>query len=337
MKILILSTSMGMGGADQQILILARSMRARGHEVRIVALTPLGPMGLEARREGIPTESLELRRRPGDIARIARLVQMIREWRPDILHTHMIHANLLGRAVRPLAPVGALVSTIHSISDGGRLRMAGYRLTNRLVDRVTIISRLAADRYLKIGAVPAARLEVIPNTVDLERFRPSSEARAAVRSELGVGEEFVWLAVGRFQPAKDYPTMIAAFARVAGSSTSRLILVGQGPLRGEVETLLREAAIEDRVRFLGVRRDIPDLMSAADGYVLSSAWEGMPVVLLEAAAVGLPIVATRVGGVPEVVEDRVTGSLVPPGARNLTGMTPGSLIIWQPYPWSCFQ
>ena len=160
---------------------------------------------------------------------------MIREWRPDILHTHMVHANLLGRALRPLAPVGALVSTIHSISDGGRLRMAGYRLTNGLVDRVTIISRLAADRYLKIGAVPAARLEVIPNTVDLERFRPSSEARAAIRNELGVGEEFVWLAVGRFQPAKDYPTMIAAFARVAGRSTSRLILVGQGPLRGEVE------------------------------------------------------------------------------------------------------
>jgi glycosyltransferase involved in cell wall biosynthesis len=313
MRILILSTSMGMGGADQQILILARSMRARGHDVRIVALTPLGPMGLEAQREGIPTESLELRRNAGDLPRIARLVRMIREWRPDILHTHMVHANLLGRAVRPLAPVGALVSTIHSISDGGRLRMAGYRLTNGLVDRVTIISRLAADRYVKIGAVPVARLEVIPNTVDLERFRPSSEARIAIRKELGVGDEFVWLAVGRFQPAKDYPTMIAAFARVARSSTSRLILVGQGPLRGEVETLSRAEGIEERVRFLGVRRDVPDLMSGADGYVLSSAWEGMPVVLLEAAAVGLPIVATRVGGVAEVVEDRVTGSLVQPG------------------------
>ena len=171
MRIFILSTSMGMGGADQQILILARAMRARGHDVRVVALTPLGPMGLEAQREGIPTESLELRRNAGDLPRIARLVRMIREWRPDILHTHMVHANLLGRAVRPLAPVGALVSTIHSISDGGRLRMAGYRLTNGLVDRVTIISRLAADRYVKIGAVPAGRLEVIPNTVDLEQIQ----------------------------------------------------------------------------------------------------------------------------------------------------------------------
>src|SRR5262245_55803988 len=113
--------------------------------------------------------------------------------------------------------------------------MAGYRLTNGLVDRVTIISRLAADRYVRIGAVPPERLQVIPNTVDLERFKPSNEARAAIRRELGVEEEFVWLAVGRFQPAKDYPTMIAAFARLARHSASRLILVGQGPLRGEVE------------------------------------------------------------------------------------------------------
>jgi glycosyltransferase involved in cell wall biosynthesis len=312
MRIFILSTSMGMGGADQQILILARAMRARGHDVRIVALTPLGPMGLEAQREGIPTQSLELRRNIGDLPRLARLVRMIREWRPDILHTHMVHANLLGRAVRPLARVGALVSTIHSISDGGRLRMAGYRLTNGLVDRVTIISRLAADRYVKIGVVPAGRLEVIPNTVDLERFRPSPEARTTIREQLGIGDEFVWLAVGRFQPAKDYPTMIAAFANLARGSTSRLVLVGQGPLRGAVETLLRAEGIEDRVRFLGVRRDVPDLMNGADGYVLSSAWEGMPVVLLEAAAVGLPVVATRVGGVAEVVENGVTGSLVPP-------------------------
>ncbi len=313
MRIFILSTSMGMGGADQQILILARAMRARGHDVRVVALTPLGPMGLEAQREGIPTESVELRRNARDLPRIVRLVRMIREWRPDILHTHMVHANLFGRAVRLLAPVGALVSTIHSISDGGRLRMAGYRLTNNLADRVTIISRLAADRYVKIGAVPASRLEVIPNTVDLNRFKPSAEARAAIRKELGIGNEFLWLAVGRFQPAKDYPTMVAGFARLARGSRSRLILVGQGPLRGEVEALLEKEGVQDRVQFLGVRRDVPDLMSGADGYVLSSAWEGMPVVLLEAAAVGLPVVATRVGGVAEVVEHGVTGSLVPPG------------------------
>ena len=314
MRIFLLSTSMGMGGADQQILILARDLLARGHEVRIVALAPLGPMGIEARREGIAIESLELRRGLGDLSRILRLVALLRAWRPDILHSHMVHANLLARAVRPLVGMPPLLSTIHSINDGGPLRMAAYRLSNRLVDRFTIISRLAAERYIAIGAVPAARLDVVPNAVDTARFRPLPGARADLRRQLGLGDEFVWLAVGRFEEAKDYATMIAAFARlIAQRPASRLLLVGKGSLQPDVEARVRAAGLESSVRFLGVRRDVPDLMSAADGYLLSSAWEGMPVVLLEAAAVGLPIVATRVGGVPEVVEDGATGYLAPPG------------------------
>jgi glycosyltransferase involved in cell wall biosynthesis len=287
-------------------------MQARGHEVRIVALAPLGAMGLEAQRAGIPTESLDLHRNLGIIPRFFRLVRMIRAWRPDVLHSHMVHANLMARAARPLAPVPALVSTIHSINDGGALRMAAYRLTSGLVDRFTIISQLAAQRYVAIGAVPENRLQVVPNAVDTARFKRLPYARDAIRRQLGVGDEFVWLAVGRFEPAKDYPTMIAAFARLAAQRPrSQLLLVGQGSLKGEVEGWVREEGLEGRVRLLGVRRDIPELLSAADGYVLSSAWEGMPVALLEAAAAELPVVATRVGGVPEVVEDGTTGLLVP--------------------------
>jgi glycosyltransferase involved in cell wall biosynthesis len=320
MRIFLLSTSMGMGGADQQILILARAMRARGHDVRIVALAPLGPMGQEALDEGIPTESLELRRNLGIFSRTLRLIRMIRAWRPDVLHSHMVHANLLARAVRPLARVPVLVSTIHSINDGGPLRMAAYRLTSGLIDRCTIISQLAAERYIAIGAVPPHRLQVVPNAVDTSRFRRIPGARAAIRQELGLGNDFVWLAVGRFEEPKDYPTMIAALARLAAvHPASRLLLVGKGSLQDEVETLVRAAGLEARVHFLGVRRDIPELMSAADGYVLSSAREGMPVVLLEAAAVELPVVATRVGGVAEVVEDGTTGFLVPPGDPGALG------------------
>jgi glycosyltransferase involved in cell wall biosynthesis len=314
MRLFLLSTSMGMGGADQQILTLARAMRARGHEVRIVSLAPLGQMGLEARRDGIPTDSLDLSRNPGHLPRIGRLVGMIRGWRPDILHSHMVHANLLASALRPITRVGALVATIHSINDGGPIRMAAYRASSAVVDRFTIISRLAAERYVSIGAVPARLVEVIPNAVDIDAFRKVPEARAAIRSELGIGDEFVWIAVGRFEEAKDYPTMIAAFAQLAARRpASRLVLVGKGSRQADVELRVRAAGLEGRVHFLGVRRDVTRLLSAADGYLLSSAWEGMPVVLLEAAAAELPIVATRVGGVAEVVEDGQTGVLVLPG------------------------
>ncbi|HYC31546.1 MAG TPA: glycosyltransferase, partial [Gemmatimonadales bacterium] len=132
MRILFLSTSMGMGGADRQILSAALEMRARGREVRIVSLTPLGQMGHEAARLGIPTESLEMRRGIPDPRGLARLVRLVGTWRPDVVHSHMVHANLMARALRLFVRIPVLVSTIHNIYEGGRARMMGYRLTNGL-------------------------------------------------------------------------------------------------------------------------------------------------------------------------------------------------------------
>jgi glycosyltransferase involved in cell wall biosynthesis len=207
-----------------------------------------------------------------------------------------------------------LVSTIHSISDGGRIRMTAYRLTNRLVDQMTIVSEAAAERFIRDRIMPPSLLRVIPNGIDTDRFqRLPTGTRESLRSSLGVGEEFVWLAVGRFVSAKDYPNLLHAFARVCERAPDAgLLLVGRGALQGDTEALVQSLGLADRVRFLGVRQNVPELMSAADGYVLSSAWEGMPIVLLEAAAAALPIVATAVGGNEEVVRDGETGLLVPP-------------------------
>jgi len=211
--------------------------------------------------------------------------------------------------------VPALVSTIHSVVDGGRLWMAAYRLTNGLVDQMTIVSQAAADRFIAERIVPRDLLTVFPNAVDTERFRNVPPGtRESVRRSLGILRQFVWLAVGRYEVAKDYPNMLHAFAKVHQRDPEALLLiVGRGSLQEETEALARALGLTDRVRILGVRRDIPAVMSAADGYVMSSAREGMPIVLLEAAAAGLPIVTTRVGGNAEVVRDEVSGFVVPPG------------------------
>ena len=314
MRVLFLSTIMGMGGADQQLLTIVDGLRARGHEVMIVSLASLGPMGLEARQLGIATESLEMRRGVPDPRGLVRLARLVRAWRPDVLHSHMVHANLMARAVRLMAPVPALVSTIHNVYDGGRLRMAAYRLTNGLVDQMTIVSQAAADRFIAERIIPKELLRVFPNAVDTDRFRSVPPGtRESVRGSLGIEGQFAWLAVGRFEVAKDYPNMLHAFARVHERHPEALLLVvGRGSLQPEAEDLTRALGLAGSVQFLGVRRDIPEVMSAADGYVMSSAWEGMPIVLLEAAAAGLPIVATQVGGNPEVVRDEESGFLVPP-------------------------
>lgn len=314
MRVLLLSTSMGMGGADSQLLSAARVMLARGHDVIIVSLTPLGAMGLQARGLGIRTESLHMRRGVPDPRGLMRLARLVRAWRPDVLHSHMVHANLLARAVRLVAPVPALVSTIHNIYEGGRLRMAAYRLTNCLVDHMTIVSQAAADRFVGEGIVPQRLLTVVPNGVDTEQIRNvPAGAGQALRRSLSIEDRFVWLAVGRFEIAKDYPNMLRAFARVRERQPlAILLLVGKGSLQEETEALVAELGIGGAVRFLGVRDDVPLVMSAADAYVMSSAWEGMPMVLLEAAAAGLPIVATAVGGNQEVVVDDESGFLAPP-------------------------
>jgi glycosyltransferase involved in cell wall biosynthesis len=312
-RILFLSTSMGMGGADKQLLSAAQELRSRGHEILIVSLTELGSMGLEARDSGIPTESLDMRRGLPDPRGLLRLMRLVRTWDPDVVHSHMVHANLMARVLRLFVRVPALVSTIHNIYEGGGLLMAGYRMTNRLVDHMTIISTAAAERFVGNGIVPRELLTVISNSVDPEQFsNVPAGARDSVRESFGLQGEFVWLAVGRFETAKDYPNMLRAFARVHQRHPQAvLLLVGKGSLQTETEALVQSLGLGSAVRFVGVRNDVPEIMSAADGYVLSSAWEGMPMVLLEAAAAGLPIVATLVGGNHEVVADGHSGFLVP--------------------------
>jgi glycosyltransferase involved in cell wall biosynthesis len=177
---------------------------------------------------------------------------------------------------------------------------------------MTIVSQAAADRFIRERIVPRRLLSVVTNGIDPELFHSATaDARASVRRSLQVGDRFVWLAVGRFEIAKDYPNMLRAFAAVRERQPqSVLLLVGRGSLQAETEALAQELGLADSVRFTGIRQDVPAIMGAADGYVMSSAWEGMPMVLLEAAAAGLPIVATRAGGNDEVVRDSETGFLV---------------------------
>jgi len=311
-SLLFLTTGLAYGGAETQVVRLATRLKLRGWEVSVVSLMPPKAYVEDLEAAGIPVFSLGIRRKLPDPRPVLRLARIIRKWQPDVVHSHMVHANLLARIVRPLAPFPILVCTAHSIDEGGRLREVLYRLTDLFCDLTTQVSQAGLERYVHVGAVPRHKIRYIPNGVDTERFKPNLEDRLKVRKELGV-DGFVWLAVGRFDPQKDYPNMVQAFARVVHKhSNAILLIVGDGPLRETMENMARELGAEKYVKFLGIRRDIPQLMNAADAYVMSSSWEGMPNVLLEASATGLPIVATDVGGNREVVLDGITGFLVPP-------------------------
>ena len=145
------------------------------------------------------------------------------------------------------------------------------------------------------------------------KFLPSSDVRQRTRRELGIVEDkFVWLAVGRLEAAKAYPTLLRAMAQLCGGNRI-LLICGQGSLHGELGVLTEKLGIGEKIRFLGLRSDVPAVMSAADGFAMSSDLEGLPLALIQAAAAGLPIVATDVGGNSEVVTDGLNGRLVPSG------------------------
>jgi glycosyltransferase involved in cell wall biosynthesis len=290
-RIAFLITGLERGGAELQLALLAKALRARGWEVAVFAL-----------RGGPLMDELHAQRfHPAHLLR----------FRPHILHAHLFHANIGARLLRLFLPVPVVICTVHSLAESnrrtGRFRARDlmYRLTDALSDATVFVSTAAADRHQKAGAVTAGRLRVIPNGVDTDCFRPDPERRARTRASLGLRDEFVWLAAGRLMWKKNYPLLLAAIARQTGSV---LLIAGSGP----DEAGLRAMAPAS-VRFLGAQDDMAELMNAADAFVLSSAVEGLPMVLLEAAASGLPCVATAVGGVAEAVVDGRTGYLVPPG------------------------
>jgi glycosyltransferase involved in cell wall biosynthesis len=257
---------------------------------------------------GIRVSSLGMTPGMADPRAVFRLASIVRRERPAILHTHMVHSNLLGRVARLFARVPAVISTAHSINEGGRWRELAYRLTDPLADLTTIVSNAAAARYIRVGAVPARKLKILSNGVRLETFKQCVGARLNSRNALGLDDEFVWLAVGRLDTPKDYPNLLTAFSRLR-EQRHVLLVAGEGHLRQSLERLTAELGLSEKVRFLGIRKDVPQLMAAADAYVMSSAWEGLPMVLLEAAASGLPIVTTAVGGTDEVVHEGMSGFL----------------------------
>jgi glycosyltransferase involved in cell wall biosynthesis len=308
------------GGAEVQAIDLARELKERGWQVTVVSmLEPGSSVGATLAGEGIRVRTLgtlSLASAPRSLWRLSRILA---EERPHILHCHMAHAVLAARAIRLVRPIPVMITTLHGLKmynvrgTGWRLREFVNRCTEWLSDRTTVVCEAAARRYVASGAVSGRSLRQIPNGVDIDRFQFDATARKRVRAELGLRDEFAWLMVGRFQPVKDHHTMLRAFARVAPRSPkSVLLLAGDGPLRAELTELAQALSIGSQVRFLGPRADVPALMSAADAFVMSSLFEALPMVLLEAGACGLPAVATDVGGVSEVVIDGQTGLLAPP-------------------------
>jgi len=306
------------GGAERQVILLAKGLRRRGWRVSVVALSGAGgDVAAELIASGAVFLSLGMRKGLADPRGWIRFNGWLRRESPDVVHAHLPHAAWLARWSRLAAPARVVVDTLHSSSTGALGRRLGYRWSGWLSDQVTAVSSAVAEAHLSAAMAGEDKLTVLPNGVDTEAWRPDAAVRAAVRRELGLHDEFLWLAAGRLDPVKEYSTLLRAMVEVP--ERARLVIAGGGPAQTELLRLSAQLGLERRVRFLGFEPDVRRWMQAADGFVLSSRWEGLPMGLLEAAACALPAVATDVPGTREVIVDGQTGWLTPPGNAAVLG------------------
>ena len=281
-----------------------------------------------SQRIGRPVEIVELGKRPGlEVAFYARAWRSFRRLRPDVVHTRNT-AGLDCILPARLAGVRVVLHGEHGRTAGdpeGRNRRHNLlrRLNAPLVSGFTAVSADLASWLTATVGIPAHKVRVLMNGVDTGRFRPGPVDRAALLPEVPPGAVVVGT-VGRLDPVKGHTHLIDAVARLDASL--HLVIVGDGPERPRIERAVSAAAIGDRVHLLGERADIPVLLRAFDLFCLPSLAEGISNTLLEAMATGLPVVATAVGGNPELVARDETGLLVPAGDPDALATALGGLV-----------
>jgi glycosyltransferase involved in cell wall biosynthesis len=252
----------------------------------------------------------------------------MRRGRYDVVHTHSSKAGIVGRVAAKLAGVPAVVHTAHgwpfSREDSARTKAMWIRLERwcaGLCQAIVVVAESDRARGLAAGVGRPSQYELIRSGIEIEVYRDPGVDRAEARRRIGVPEHaFVIGTVGRLSRQKSPLDLLAAFARVAaGRSEARLVVVGDGPQRTEVEAAIVRAGLGDRVHLLGLREDVPEILPAFDVFALASRWEGLPRVFPQAMAAGLPIVATRVDGAPDAITPGENGWLVDIGDIEALG------------------
>jgi sugar transferase (PEP-CTERM/EpsH1 system associated) len=309
----------GTGGMENGVVMLFNTLPEDKYRHVVISLTDHGAFRQRIHRHDIAFH--DIGKRPGqDPGWYWRLAKLLRQIKPDLLHTR----NLAAMEAQFVAALTGVPRRVHGEHGRDMYDLHGsnwkYNLLRRLarlvVHRYIAVSRDLADWLREVVGVPEARIRQIYNGVDGERFHPRQGPRPDLgRPEFFEGADWVIGSVGRLVRVKDYPTLIRAFDGLRRlhphPESLRLILVGEGPERGVCETLINELGLSRQVWLPGDRTDTPDWYRAFDVFALPSLGEGISNTILEAMASGLPIVATEVGGTPELVREGENGAMTP--------------------------
>lgn len=313
LRVCHVSLTLQTGGLERILADIARHHDPAGCVPEFVAIREIGRFADEIRLTGCPVHALTP---AGRIGQVRQMMRLFHAGRFDVVHTHNTYPHLYASLAARLAGVPVVVNTRHGQRAGhGWKSRTQFRWASHLVDRIIAVSDDAARLCVEVDGVNARKVLRVWNGIDLSDFAYSGPAAAPIA-----------ISVARLSAEKDFPTLLRAVAlAVREVPDLQLKLVGDGAERPKLEALSRELGITNSVEFLGERTDVPKLLAQAGFFVSSSLTEGISLTLLEAMAVGLPVVATAVGGNPEIVANGVTGQLVPAAdpeslARAIVGL-----------------
>lgn len=318
-RVLYLAHTFGVGGAEEMALNLMRHLPER-FAPAACAIGEAGALGRELRETGASFAALGLSpglRRPSDLLRLRDFVFTAD---PAIVHTFLLTASLYGRLAALLAGVPIVIGTeVNVYAQKRPLHRLAERWLMRGTDAVVTSAASVREFYVnQIGADPA-KVEVIYNAVDWSRL-DTTMARAEVRRAIGVPDGAPAIGIiARLTEQKAHRVLFDAVAGRPDLASVHVVVVGDGELAADLRRRATAIGLNGRVHFLGARRDLGNLLSAFDVFVMPSLWEGLPLSLVLAMGAGLPVVATRVAGIPEVVEHETTGLLVEPGDAAALG------------------
>ena len=333
MKILFVVTAAEFGGASRHVLALSGHLLGKGCKVGIVA-APEPRLMREAKRLGAQVFPNRYFVRPtqlqNDIRALGPVWRALRKFQPDLVSAHSTKAGYAARLLCTLLGVKPVLFTAHGWaftegrSEGARRWLArAERLAARVTSKIICVSEHDRELALRFRVGKPEQLVTVHNGMDPSLFLAARGHR--VRSELGLGRAPVITYAGRLAPPKDPLTLLRACRMLPGDF--RVLLVGEGELRNSVREYAQRNGLGSKVVLLGEREDVPEILAASDVFVLPSDWEGLPRSIIEAMMAGLPVAATRVGGVPELVEDGVTGYLVPPQDSHALAAALQSLLV----------
>ncbi|MEX0727780.1 MAG: glycosyltransferase [Planctomycetaceae bacterium] len=302
-------TELDPGGAERALVQIVTRLNRNEWAPTVICLADRGEMAAPLEEVGIPVVSLGVRRN-SDVWVLPRLIRALRACRPQLLQTFLFHANILGRIAGRVAGVPHIVSGIRVAEKRSRWPLRIDRLTQRWVEMNVCVSRSVADFTHEQTGVPLSKLTVIPNGVEVERFQ---RALAADLTPFGLPPGIKPLiCIGRLDEQKGHRFLFDAIARLIPTDPDiHLLVAGQGSLETALKRQVVDLGLTSHVHFTGWSDRIPELLKASSMLVLPSLWEGMPNVVLEAMAAGVPVIASDVEGVRELIAADRTGIVVP--------------------------